>query len=46
MACLLAIQIDIQAVCTGAKATFDARDKSQDLIIEELEDSDYDDFGK
>ena len=31
--------------CTGAKATFDARDKSQDLIIEELEDSDYDDFG-
>ena len=31
--------------CTGAKATFDARDKTQDLIIEELEDSDYDDFG-
>ena len=31
--------------CTGAKATFDARNKSQDLIIEELEDSDYDDFG-
>jgi hypothetical protein len=30
--------------CSGAKATFDARDKSQDLIIEELEDSDYDDF--
>merc|ERR1711935_222815 len=30
--------------CTGAKATFDARDKTQDLIIEELEDSDYDDF--
>ena len=31
--------------CTGAKALFDARELTQDLIIEELEDSDYDDFG-
>ena len=32
--------------CTGAKATFDATNRSSDLIIEELEDSAYDDFGK
>ena len=40
------LEVFQESDCTGAKATFDARDKSQDLIIEELEDSDYDDFGK